>query len=137
VPSVVGLTEDEAKERLAADLLNPTVEPVASLEPEGIVVGQSVPPGATVTQGGFVTIFVSSGETPTGRVPDLIGMTIEDAVEALAAFEEESGVTVGWVQQKVATEDPDEVGRVLRTNPRPGARVEGTFQIVLTVGEGA
>jgi membrane peptidoglycan carboxypeptidase len=135
VPSVVGLTEEEAKERLAAALLNVTVEPIASLEPEGIVVSQSHTPGSTVTQGGFVTIFVSSGETPTGRVPDLIGMTIEDAVAALTAFEEESGVTVGWVQQKVATEDPDEVGRVLRTNPKPGTKVEGTFQIVLTVGE--
>jgi len=134
VPSVVGLTEEDARRRLAAALLNVTVEPVASLEPEGTVVSQSRAPGSTVTQGGFITIFVSSGETPTGRVPDLVGMTIEDAVAALTVFEEESGVSVGWVQQKVQTEDPDEIGRVIRTNPDAGTRVEGTFQIVLIVG---
>jgi penicillin-binding protein 1A len=135
VPSVVGLEVEEAKARLADSLLNVTVEEIASLEPEGIVINQSHSPGSSVTQGGFITIFVSTGETPVGTLPDLVGLSIENAVAALTEFEEATGVSVSWIQEKVDVNNPNRVGKVLSTNPEGGTEVEGSVQIVLTVGQ--
>ncbi len=135
VPSVIGLTVEEASERLADSLLNVTIEEVASLEPEGIVINQSNEPGSSLTQGSFVTIFVSTGETPTGTIPKLTGLTIEEAVARLLEFEETTGVAVAWVQQKADVNNPNRVGKVISTNPESGTKVEGTLQIVLVVGQ--
>ncbi|HEY4606308.1 MAG TPA: PASTA domain-containing protein, partial [Acidimicrobiia bacterium] len=135
VPSVVGLTVSEAKGRLSDAKLNASVVEIASLEPEGIVINQSVEAGATVRQGSFVTIWVSTGETPVGALPDLAGLTIEEALDVIRDFELETGVKITLTQQKVGTTNQDLVGRIVETNPPAGANLEGTVQVVAFVGE--
>ena len=135
VPSVVGLERREAESRLREAKLNASVVEIPSLEPEGIVVNQSISPGSTVRQGSVVTIWVSTGETPVGEMPALIGMTVEDALEAIRDFELETGVKLSLVQQKTDVTDASQVDRIVSTDPAPGARVEGTVQLVVFVGQ--
>ena len=135
VPSVVGLSVDEAVARLKDAKLNANVVEVPSLEPEGIVVGQSAGPGSTVRQGSTITISVSSGEIPVGEIPALIGLTVEEALDAVRDFEDETGVKLSLVQQPTQVTDSSLVGRIVTTNPPPGTPVEGTAQLVVFVGE--
>lgn len=135
VPSVVGLERGAAVSRLREAKLNASVVEIPSLEPAGIVVNQSVEPGATVSQGSVITIWVSTGETPVGEMPALIGMTVEDALVAIKAFELETGVKLSMVTQKTAVTDASQVDRIVSTDPAPGQPVEGTVQLVVFVGE--
>jgi penicillin-binding protein 1A len=135
VPSVVGLTVSQAKARLAEAKLNASVLEIASLEPEGSVVNQSVEAGATVKQGSFVTIWVSTGETPIGALPDMSGLTFEDALDLLREFELETGVRITLTQQSIGTSDQNLVGKIVETNPPAGAGLEGAAQVVAFIGE--
>ena len=135
VPSVVGLTVSQAKARLAEAKLNASVVEIASLEPEGTVVNQSVGAGATVRQGSFVTIWVSTGETPVGALPDLSGLTFDDALDLLREFELETGVRITLTQQTISTSDQNLVGKIVETNPPAGAGLEGAAQVVAFIGE--
>jgi penicillin-binding protein 1A len=135
VPSVVGLTVGQARDRLASAKLNASVVEIPSLEPVGLVINQSVGAGATVRQGSFVTIWVSTGEIPVGALPALGGLTFEEALDVLRDFELETGLKVTLTQQKVGTTDPALVGRILETNPPAGTQLEGSPQVVALVGE--
>jgi serine/threonine-protein kinase len=108
---------------------------IPSLEPEGTVVNQSVEAGATVRQGSFVTIWVSTGEIPVGPMPDVTGMTFEEALDVVRDFELETGVKISLIQEKVGTTDQGLVGRIVETNPPAGADLEGSVQVVAFVGE--
>ncbi len=135
VPSVVGLTVSQAKDRLAEAKLNWSVVELNSLEPKGTVINQSVSAGATVRQGSFVTIWVSTGEMPVGAMPDLAGSTMEDALEIIRTFELETGVKITLTQQTVGTTNANLVGRIVETNPPAGANLEGSVQVVAFIGE--
>ncbi len=135
VPVVVGLEEEEAGKLLRIEFrLNVEVVEVASLEPVGIVVNQSHEPGETVSQGTFVTIFVSSGETPLAPLPSFVGMTIDEAIERVREFELSTGVKLSLFQQKMNVTDPNLVDRIVSTNPPPGVEIAESGSIVLFVG---
>ena len=136
VPVVVGLGKDKAGKLLRIEArLNVTVVQVASLEPVGIVVAQSPEPGSTVSQGTFVTIFVSTGEIPVAPLPNLIGMTIDEAIEVVRDFELNSGVKLSLFQEKVDVTDPNQVDKIVSTNPPPGTEITESASIVLFVGK--
>ncbi|HLF43414.1 MAG TPA: transglycosylase domain-containing protein [Acidimicrobiia bacterium] len=135
VPSVVGLERGAAVSRLREAKLNSSAVEIASLEPAGLVVNQSVAPGATVNQGTVITIWVSTGETPVGQMPALIGMTVEDALVAINAFELETGVKLSMVTQRTTVTDASQVDRIVSTDPAPGQPLEGTVQLVVFVGQ--
>ncbi len=134
VPNVIGLDESGAKGELRQARLNASVEPVPSLEPAGTVVNQSPGGGATVRQGSFVTIFVSTGEIPTGAIPNLQGLTFDEALEIVRSFELDSGVRINLIQGEAPTTDPDLVGRIVATEPPPGTEVEGAIDVVARIG---
>lgn len=134
VPSVVGLPLEEAEERLKMAKLNIEMVQVPSLEPKDTVVSQDLEPGSEVKQGSIIIIEVSTGETPTGNLPDLVGMTFDEAVERIRLFEEDTGVRVSLVQQTTVTNNPNQVGKVVSTNPAPGTELEGSVQVVAFVG---
>ncbi len=135
VPSVVGLTVGQAKDRLAEAKLNASVVEINSLEPKGTVINQSVGAGSTVKQGTFITIWVSTGEMPVGDLPNLAGMTIEEALDVIREFELDTGVKITLTQQTVGTTDKNLVGRIVETNPPAGAALEASAQVVAFVGE--
>ena len=135
VPIVVGLTKGAAIKKLKQDAkLNVTVQEVASLEEEGIVVNQSHDPGTTVPQGTFITIYVSNGETPVGPLPSFIGMTLEEATEAALDFELATGVKLNLVPQNFEVDDPAQVGKIVATNPPPGTEISESAAVVVSIG---
>jgi membrane peptidoglycan carboxypeptidase len=134
VPNVIGEDESGAKAELREARLNASVEQVPSLEPAGTVVNQSPGGGATVRQGSFVTIYISTGEIPVGALPNLQGLTFDEAVDIVRSFELDSGVLVNLIQAEGPTTDPAMVGRIVSTEPPPGTEVQGAIDVVARVG---
>ena len=134
VPDVVGLSEDDAEAELRQAKLNASAQEVPSLEPEGIVVNQSPGGGSTVRQGSFVNIYVSSGEIPTGALPNLSGLTFDEALEIVRSFELDTGVRVNLIQENIGTTDPALVGRIVTTNPPPATAVQGAVDVLALIG---
>jgi penicillin-binding protein 1A len=135
VPVVVGLLQEEAAKVLRDARLNVDVLEVASLDPAGTVVTQSVEPGTVVSQGTTVTIYVSTGETPTGALPNLIGLTFNEALVTIDEFELSTGVKVNLFQQKVNVSDPSQVDRIVGTTPPPGTGLTESATVTVFVGQ--
>jgi membrane peptidoglycan carboxypeptidase len=113
VPDVTGLDREAAVSQLDAAGFNAAVTEVESLEPRGIVVGQIPAGGSTADLGITVRLEVSNGKPPRTAVPNVVGMTADEARSAI----EEAGFVVDVAFQQV--EDKDRDGTVLRQDP-PG-----------------
>jgi serine/threonine-protein kinase len=88
VPKVVGLTEDQARTRLAEEELKMDVDRRPSDKRAGIVFAQSPGQGTQLNEGQTVEVLVSSGLTKV-PVPNVIGLKEAEAVKRLedAKFE--------------------------------------------------
>jgi penicillin-binding protein 1A len=128
VPSVIGMQEDQARATLLAADFKVAVEVVGSYLPAGTVVSQD-PAGGTATVPGItVTIQVSNGEAPIVTLPDLVGLTVEEATAQLSALH----LSVD-VQHQDVRKDKD-VGIVLAQDPAAGkTRPEGST-VTIVVG---
>jgi penicillin-binding protein 1A len=127
VPSVIGHTQGQAEAILAGADFTAVATEVNSFEPAGTVVSQSPGGGTTATLGTAVTIYVSTGVPPQAEVPDVVGMTQEEAVAKL----EELGFDVA-VESKDVTDQAQD-GIVTSQAPAAGTvQVEGgTVTIVV------
>jgi membrane peptidoglycan carboxypeptidase len=134
VPLVVGLDEASARARIDQADLNASVSHVPSIEPAGQVVGQSPGSGAEVDVGSPVSITVSTGEPPTGELPDLTGSSLEGALEILRQFESDTGVLVNVQRVDREVQDPNRVGVILTTDPEPGAEIAYGVTVRVVVG---
>lgn len=134
VPLVVGLDQAAAVERIEAAELNAVIQTVPSVEPKGQVFAQSLSPGAEVEVGSPVRLSVSNGEPPTGPLPNLVGMTFDQALEALRTFEEETGVLVNLVRVDKPTNDGNQHGVIIATSPEPSAEIAYGVTVEATVG---
>lgn len=123
VPDVTGLDQSAAKKRLADAGFEVDTEQQDSSEPEGTVVEQSPVAGTEADDGSTVTIVVSTGEV---EVPDVVGMDEDSARQELR----DQGFKVEV--DNVATNDPDQDGKVSDQDPRTGKQPAGST-IVLTV----
>lgn len=125
-----GWTADEVKDWLAENQLS-GVEKTgrsAAVE-EGQVYKQDPAAGTDVKHGAVVTYWVSTG-VPTVIVPDLTGMTQNEAKTAL----EKAGLQLG----RVTTEtNPDMArGEVIRQSPPAGEKVEKDSTVSVVVSSG-
>ncbi len=124
VPDLAGLSVDQATavledEGLALGRIVYTVELPEGTK-EGEIVGQLPAAGTQAEKGTLVDVVVARGEQGVA-VPNLVGMTSEEATEALA----EAGLTV----QSVEVQAEAEVGVVVDQSPEAGvtggARLSG------------
>ena len=125
IPSVVGLTKDEAVDLLTEAGFNVNITEASSEEVEsGYVISQD-PEGDVQAEGGtYVTIEVSTGPDMSGKVemPNLIGMTEQEARNTLNAF----GLKTGNVRT-IIDSDPDNRGLVISQDVEAGETIdEGT-----------
>ena len=122
IPSVVGLTRDEAVDLLTEAGCNVNIAEASSEEVEaGYVISQD-PEGDVQADGGsYVTITVSVGPDMTGKVemPRLLGMTEQEARNTLNAF----GLKAGNVRT-IIDSDPDNRGLVISQDVEPGTTIE-------------
>ncbi|MDX1449936.1 MAG: penicillin-binding transpeptidase domain-containing protein, partial [Acidimicrobiia bacterium] len=134
VPSVIGMDRGSAVAAISKAKLFPSVVEVPSLEPEGLVIGQGPGGGATVPQGSGVTIQVSTGQPPTGVLPDVAGQGFDAALAALQEFNAENRLELAFVRANQEVENPNRVGTVLRLEPGAGTEVGFGAQVVIVVG---
>jgi beta-lactam-binding protein with PASTA domain len=127
VPNVVGLPADQAGARLEEAKLRPRSTEVFSDEPEGVVVSQNPAAGEEVKRDSAVRINVSKGRGET-TVPDVIGLTQEEAVTAV----EEARLSPSVVQ--VPSTEPE--GTVVAQNPPAGGTVRVGSRVRLNVSTG-
>jgi beta-lactam-binding protein with PASTA domain len=128
VPKVTGIAYSAAKFQLRAAKLGARVTRAASAKPKGIVVAQAPKPGATVPKGTAVALVVSNGP-PSITMPNLVGLSKKDAMQALEARGLEATV------QEVASTQPP--GAVLAQTPAAGLPAKPGSKVVLEVAKGS
>ncbi|HWH33509.1 MAG TPA: transglycosylase domain-containing protein [Egibacteraceae bacterium] len=129
VPSVVGMTEEEATEVLEDAGFNVVPETVTDHRKAGTVVRQEPGGGGRAPKGGLISISVSDGEGTMPLVPSLLGMTEEEARAALGQLDGE--VEVAVVREPA---EEDRIGKVVAQSPEAGADATDLATITLTIG---
>jgi hypothetical protein len=117
VPSVVGLTIEDARGRLTAGRLAPGQEPsrVTHVEPQGTVLAQSPQARTRVAIGTSVTLTVATAEIV--EVPAVVGLSHDDAAAAITR----AGLAVGTVSPRFSLRAG---GTVVAQSLAPRARVQ-------------
>ena len=133
VPSVIGLDKDSAFALARAQGLYPWEVLVPSLEPAGTVTGQSAIPGSEVLAGSTLYMNVSTGQIPQAQMPNVVGMTFDQAVEVFRQLEQSTGVRVTVSQSSTAAPPPN-VGKVVSTAPPAGSTIDYGDLVTLFVG---
>lgn len=129
VPNVVGLDVEEATDRLEELNLEVETESKNSNKPEGEVLEQDPEARTEVEEGDTVLLTVSGGVRQVA-VPDVRGMSLDEATEEL----KDAGLRVGEVTTE---EDPEaEPDEVLGQSHPPGSTVDARTQIDLVVASG-
>ena len=127
VPNVVGTAYESAESQLQGIGFGVARTNVESNEPEGLVVSQEPPAGASRPKGSTITLRVSEGPT-TSSVPDVESQDEESARDTLTA----AGFRVKVVDQE--TDDPLLDGLVISQDPAGGSEAEPGTVITLMVG---
>lgn len=131
IPNVEGLPQQEALTELqAAGFVVSIVEEASADVAEGLVIRANPSVGSEIRQGATVTITVSTGREMI-NIPDVSGMTLEDAARTL----EEVGLVLN---QNVREENSDDVaaGLVIDQNPEAGQEVVVGSSVSLTMSSG-
>jgi len=130
VRNVFGLQEQEAIDLLESDGLtvNRQVENSDTVE-AGIAIRTEPPAGDMVEVGSEIALFISAG-TERIPVPPVVGMTEEDARQAI----QDAGLQVGDVTRRP---DPDhDEGIVIESNPVAGVEIGAAIPVHLVVSSG-
>jgi hypothetical protein len=130
VPGVVGLTEQESRERLADAGFEVGVRRQESPEEDvGRVLEQSVPGGEQAEEGSEIVLTV--GEAPeVAKVPDVVGLGYSEAENEV----EEAGLLLGGVKEAPSETVPE--GVIMKQNPSPGTTLDPDSYVYLTTSVG-
>ena len=127
VPSVVGLTLDEAVQRLQDEGFKSDISSNPNPEDEGIVYEQDPGSGSMAEEGSTVLVMVSKGPE-TVAIPNAVGVTEAEARDRLA----DAGFTVNAV--KVFSDEPE--GNVIAQNPDAGGQAAKGTAVRINVSKG-
>jgi beta-lactam-binding protein with PASTA domain len=128
VPDVRGMAVDEAAAALGAVGLEVNSTEVANDAAPGTVVDQSPAPGTSAAPGSLVTVTVSAGAA-VSLVPNVVGMTQDDASAALVA--------AGYqVESNTAYDEQVAKGMVLSQSPEAGTAADPETVVTITVSNG-
>ncbi|ANN21434.1 serine/threonine protein kinase [Amycolatopsis orientalis] len=131
VPNYKGKTQAEAEAGLKAAGFTPQVTTVDSDQAKGTVIDQT-PNGGKLAVGSVVKLSVSNGSQETFDMPNLKGMTEEQATRQL----QQLGWSGNLDTQADKSGDRDDAGKVSKTNPQAGAKVAKNAPITLFIVEG-
>ena len=126
VPNLVGLKQNEAEDAIERAGLVPKVQPVDSEEPEGEVVRATPVAGTNLRKGDTVTIEVSKGNMT--KVPNVVGMSQEDAEDALR----DAGFEVAVIDGPTVPES--KVGTVTSQDPGGNKLAKKGTKVTIAVG---
>ncbi|WOT35983.1 Stk1 family PASTA domain-containing Ser/Thr kinase [Streptomyces coeruleorubidus] len=130
VPSVTGLSLDEAKEKLEDGKYELQVETETRTSPEdpGTVLEQNPTTGEEVEKGSTITLTVAKAEEKA-TVPDVVGQTCDAAKAQMTA----NDLTGQCTEQE--TDDPNQVGKVISTTPQANQQVDKNSSVQIVVGK--
>ena len=128
VPNVVGYSYDEAVSILSNAKLSYQQKTVLTTEEDevDIVIKQSKRAGSKTHENAVITLTVGVLDTRV-EVPDVSGLTLEEAVESL------NSLNISY--QVVYQEDDGEENIVLKQSIRSGKVIDNTESITLTVSQ--
>lgn len=129
VPNVVGLSQSDAESTVKGAGFSATSKKATSTSvPAGDVITQSPAAGAVATAGSTVTLTVSSGApaAPKATVPDLLGMGIVEAFNALQKADLKMNIAFGPSEEYVL--------KIAEQDPAAGASVELGTVVTVTIG---
>ncbi|MGY5008111.1 Stk1 family PASTA domain-containing Ser/Thr kinase [Streptomyces sp. 900105755] len=130
VPSVVGQNIDDAKTTLEGDkykFVVKTKQQVSGEDP-GTVLEQNPTLGAEVEKGTTITLTVAKAEEKS-TVPDVTGQTCDAAKAQMAQNNLVGNCT------DVATTDPNQVDKVVSTDPQAGTQVKKNSTVNIQIGK--
>ncbi|MFE1751800.1 Stk1 family PASTA domain-containing Ser/Thr kinase [Streptomyces anandii] len=132
VPSVTGLSLDDAKAKLQGDdyKFNVVTKYRESDEDPNTVLEQNPVNGKEVEKGTTVTLVVSKAVEKV-TVPDVSNQTCDAAKQQMQA----NGLTGNCTE--VDTSDPNQVGKVIQTAPAIGTQVQKGSQVNIQIGKQA
>jgi serine/threonine-protein kinase len=131
VPSVTGMTLDEARQTLTdagLQLGALTPDATATTAPQGTVLSQDPPAGEEVDEGTAVDLVIAGSGSVV--VPDLTGLSQADAEAAIAA----AGLVLEAVLQDYSDEVP--AGSVVEQTPVAGTSVPYGTAVTISVSTG-
>ena len=127
VPSVVGLSIQDATAKLSAAGFKANPSYVGSTAPQGQVISQNPVPGSSEAKGTSVAVRVSNGP-PQVTVPDVVGYTSQQAVQALEA--------AGFqVQQQTVATDASQQNIVQSQNPAGNSQATKGSTVTIVIGQ--
>ena len=131
VPEVLNETERDATSILNdVDLRVRVNEEYSESITEGLVVRTDPPAGSQATVGDTVLLVISRGPAPV-QVPDLLGMTEDQARQALI----DRGLVPNVSNATQPVADPAQDGRVVGQVPAAGQTVNKGTTVTITLGE--
>ena len=131
LPDIANLDRNEAENKLNDLGLSVEVEEIPHQDiPRGKAIGTDPAVGSTLPAGATVKLLVSSGKEIT-EVPDLTGMTTEQAAQAL-------GDAKLSLASSVSEESSDSVpeGQIISQSPPQGSQVSAGTKVNITVSTG-
>ncbi|MET4782667.1 transglycosylase domain-containing protein [Glaciihabitans sp. UYNi722] len=132
VPNVVGQSSAAARKLLESLQFNVADGPTeSSALPAGTVSRSDPAAGASSSLGSTVTLYTSDGSLST--VPDVVTGHSNSFGGAKAMLNSAGWNSVSQACQVVTS--PDDVGKVVASNPAPGAQARPTDEIKLAVGQ--
>ena len=131
VPDVIGMTEDDAREALAAAGFKVgDVSPGESELDEGQVCEQSPEEGESAPEGSTVDLVISDGSLQKVTMPYIVGMDIDDAKATLY----NAGLKPGKI--KYSTSDTYDVNEVMAQQYEANEEIQKGSSVRMTVSEG-
>jgi eukaryotic-like serine/threonine-protein kinase len=129
VPSLVGSTEQDARNQLdAAGLRAGEVQQVESgVDEIGKVVSTDPAGGVQVNERTTINLSVGTGPAQV-TVPRVIGLDLAGATDELT----KAGLKIGTQTQTEG--EPNQVGKIISSDPEPGTKVKGASLVNLAVG---
>jgi eukaryotic-like serine/threonine-protein kinase len=130
VPGVTGQLEQQAKNAIIQAGFTPgkVTQVESSVPDKGKVLSTDPPVGTQLVERSVVNYSVGTGPA-TAQVPQLIGTKPDEASRLLV----EKGLSLGQTTEK-ETDDPAQVGKVIDSDPKPGADAKGGSAVAIVVG---
>ncbi|HEX2420541.1 MAG TPA: Stk1 family PASTA domain-containing Ser/Thr kinase [Acidimicrobiia bacterium] len=130
LPAFSGQEDNDVFAELARlDLTWDTVTEDSNDFNEGVVIRTQPAAGELVRAGDTITVVVSTGPSRV-EVPDLFGLTFDQAQQSLA----DEGLEIGDNPNVTSTNNPDLDGRIINQTPPAGAAVDIGSTVAVTIG---
>ncbi|MEV2210711.1 Stk1 family PASTA domain-containing Ser/Thr kinase [Streptomyces sp. NPDC050997] len=132
VPSVIGLSRDDAEAKLEGTdyQLKVKTETRESTDDPNKVLDQDPISGKEVEKGSTITLTISKAEEKA-TVPDVLGRSCDEAKAQMTANNLVGNCT------EVETEDQNQVGKVIETTPQANSQVDKNSTVEMKVGKAA